>query len=204
MTYVIGDVHGMYDPLLRLLDSIPLKREDELIFLGDYVDRGPASREVVELISNLKENRKVVTIRGNHEDMLLRCLELGTDCLTWEFNGARATIMSFGGIDALKEKLDFFRSTVLYVERGRYLMVHGGVKPGVSLKDQDPWDMMWIRDEFIFSTNPLPGKIVVFGHTPFENPLIMKDKIGLDTGCVYGGHLSALRLEDMELYQVSC
>ena len=204
MTYVIGDVHGMLDPLIRLLDALPLRSGDGLVFLGDYIDRGPASREVVELVSSLSRDRDVVFLRGNHEEMLLSCVERGEDCLTWEFNGAGATVRSFGGVEKIREYLPFFRSTRYYHEIGRYVMVHGGVRPGVPLEDQDPWDLIWIRDEFIFSTDPLPGRVVVFGHTPFEKPLVMKDKIGIDTGCVYGGHLTALRLEDLEIYTVPC
>ncbi len=203
MTYVVGDVHGMLEPLLELFRKLPLKEEDEIVFLGDYIDRGPDSKGVIEFVENLSKIHRVVTIRGNHEDMLMNCLE-GGDCLTWEFNGAHATIRSFGGADRIREKLDFFKNTVLYYEKGRYLMVHGGVRPGVPLEDQDPQDLIWIRDEFIFSQNPLPGKIVVFGHTPFESPLLMRDKIGIDTGCVYGGHLTAIRLEDLEIFQVGC
>ncbi len=204
MTYVVGDIHGMFDPLLHLLDSIPLKREDRLIFLGDYVDRGPASKEVVELLMSMARDREVIFLRGNHEEMLISCVDMGKDCLTWEFNGAGATIRSFGGIEVVRSYLDFFKSAVYYYQIGRYVMVHGGVKPGVPLERQDPWDLVWIRDEFIFSKDPIPGKVVVFGHTPFERPLIMEDKIGIDTGCVYGGHLTALRLEDLEIYSVPC
>lgn len=98
----------------------------------------------------------------------------------------------------------FFENTVYHYEKENYVFVHGGVRPGVSLEDQDPFDLVWIRDEFIYSENPLPGKIVVFGHTPFEEPFVSRDKIGIDTGCVYGGRLTALRVEDRKFFQVEC
>lgn len=203
MTYAIGDIHGMYDPLVELLRILPIEEGDRLIFLGDYIDRGPASKEVVNLLKNLKKAHDMVLLMGNHEDMMLSCIEKG-DCLTWEFNGAGATMRSFGGLEKIKEELPFFKSLKLFHEEGRYLLVHGGVKPGIPLEKQKRLDMLWIRDEFIFTKNPLPGRVVVFGHTPLEKPYISTDKIGIDTGCVYGGHLTAIRLDDLKVFSVSC
>ena len=203
MTYVVGDVHGMYENLLKLLDKLPLGKTDEIVFLGDYIDRGPNSKGVVDLLIDLSKYHNTVFIRGNHEDMMLKCLKLG-DCLTWHFNGADATLRSFGGVERMKKYLDFFESLKIFHEKGIFLMVHGGVKPGIPLKDQDEFDMLWIRDEFIYSVEPLPGRVVVFGHTPMDRPLISNDKIGIDTGCVYGGHLTSVRLEDLEIFQVPC
>ncbi len=203
MTYVIGDVHGMYENLLKLLDRLPLKKTDEIVFLGDYIDRGPNSKGVVDLLMDLSNDHKVIPLKGNHEDMMLKCLKLG-DCLTWHFNGADATLRSFGGVEEIRKYLHFFESLRTSYEKGMFFMVHGGVKPGVPLKDQDEFDMLWIRDEFIYSVNPLPGRVVVFGHTPMEKPLISNDKIGIDTGCVYGGYLTSVRLEDLEIFQVPC
>ncbi len=203
MTYAIGDIHGMFEPLVRLFQKLPLKSDDTLIFLGDYIDRGPNSREVVEFLENLKKQHNTILLMGNHEDMMLKCLEHG-DCINWEFNGAGATIRSFGSIENIKEKLDFFKSLKLYHIEDKFLFVHGGVKPGVPLRDQPKHEMLWIRDEFIFSKNPLPGKVVVFGHTPIEKPYIAEDKIGIDTGCVYGGMLTAIRLDDLKIFSVSC
>ncbi len=203
MTYVIGDVHGMYENLMKLLEKLPLRKADEIVFLGDYIDRGPNSKEVVNLLMNLSNDHKVTPLKGNHEDMMLKCLKLG-DCLTWHFNGADATLRSFGGTVEIRKYLHFFESLRTFYEKGMFFMVHGGVKPGVPLIDQDEFDMLWIRDEFIYSVNPLPGKVVVFGHTPMEKPLISNDKIGIDTGCVYGGYLTSVRLEDLEIFQVPC
>ena len=203
VTYVIGDVHGMYESLLPLLDILPLKVNDTLIFLGDYIDRGPDPKRTVELVKSLSSVYKTITLKGNHEDMMMKCLK-GIDCVVWRYNGADATIRSYRDFEGIKEDLDFFLSLKLYHEEGNFVFVHGGVRPGVPLEDQNEFDLLWIRDEFIFSENPLPGKIVVFGHTPFKEPLIMEDKIGVDTGCVYGGMLSAIRLEDMKVFSVRC
>ncbi len=203
MTYAIGDVHGMYDELLELLRTLPLNDGDELIFLGDYVDRGPSSKNVVDFLDTLKGKYEVTLLKGNHEDMLLNCIDKG-ECGVWHFNGAYATIRSFGGIEKIKDYLNFLKSLKTFHIKRNFLFVHAGVKPGVDLKSQKEWDMLWIRDEFIFSKNPLPGYIVVFGHTPFEKPIIMDDKIGIDTGCVYGGKLTAIRLDDMKIFSVRC
>ena len=203
MTYAVGDVHGMYDRLLKLIEKLPISEEDEIVFLGDYIDRGPSSKEVVDLLIDLSKNYKTTFIKGNHEDMMLKCLKIG-DCLTWQFNGASATIRSFGNVGEIKNYLDFFESLKTFYEKGIFLMVHGGVRPGVPLEEQDEFDMLWIRDEFIYSVEPLPSRVVVFGHTPMEKPFISNDKIGIDTGCVYGGHLTSIRLEDLEIFQVPC
>ncbi len=204
MTYAIGDVHGCFDALKDLLSKLPLTEGDELVFLGDYVDRGPNSKEVILLLEELSKNYKCVFLRGNHEEMLLNCVEKGRECDVWYFNGARATLESFGGKGGLLEHLDFFRSTVYFYQKGHYVFVHAGVRPGIPLEKQHPFDLVWIRDEFIYSENPLPGKIVVFGHTPLMKPFVGGDKIGLDTGCVYGGFLTAFRIEDGTIYQVKC
>ncbi len=203
MTYVVGDIHGMYRPLAELIKKLPLSENDEMVFLGDYIDRGPASKEVVDFLISLSKSYKTVFIKGNHEDMMLRCLNKG-DCLTWQFNGATATVRSFGSMESIRKYGNFFESLKLYHEKGRFLMVHGGIRPGIPFEKQDEFDILWIRDEFIYSVNPLPGKVVVFGHTPLEKPLITSDKIGIDTGCVYGGKLTAIRIEDLVIFQVPC
>jgi len=206
MTYAIGDIHGCYRALKKLISSIQPDEGDELIFLGDYIDRGPESKEVVEYLLDLKQHMKCVFLRGNHEDMLLEVLTKGRGMDLWLFNGASATIRSYGSLKGIPEDhMDFFLTTRLYYEKGDYLFVHGGVKPGVPLEKQKPFDMIWIREEFIYSENPMPGKIVVFGHTPFpEGPLVMKDKVGIDTGCVYGGKLTACCMETGKFTSVEC
>ncbi|MDK2785515.1 MAG: serine/threonine protein phosphatase 1 [Thermotoga sp.] len=204
MTYAVGDIHGCFFALKALLEKLPLGKEDELVFLGDYVDRGPNSKEVVEFLMELSRHHRCIFLRGNHEEMLLNCVKNHSGCDLWYFNGARSTVESFGGIDEIRKYLDFFESTVYYYEKGNFVFVHGGVKPGIPLEEQDPFDLVWIREEFIYSENPLPGKTVVFGHTPLEKPYVSSDKIGIDTGCVYGGKLTAFRVEDRTFFQVEC
>ncbi|PLV59442.1 metallophosphoesterase family protein [Thermotoga sp. KOL6] len=204
MVYAIGDVHGCFSSLRLLLEKLPLEEKDELVFIGDYIDRGPNSKEVVSFLVELSQHYKCTFLRGNHEEMLLNCVKHGSGCDIWYFNGARSTVESFGGVKRIYDFLEFFENTVYYYEKGNYLFVHGGVRPGVPLEKQDPFDLVWIREEFIYSENPLPGRIVIFGHTPFTEPYVSRDKIGIDTGCVYGGKLTALRIEDRTFFQVKC
>ncbi|HEW91733.1 MAG TPA: serine/threonine protein phosphatase [Thermotogaceae bacterium] len=204
-TYVIGDIHGCFKSLRNLIDILPLKSDDKLIFLGDYIDRGPNSKEVVEFLIQLSKSYECVFIRGNHEQMLLDSFKESVISQIWYFNGAAATLKSYGGISKIPTShMDFFVSTKYYHIIENLFFVHAGVKPKVALENQRLEDFLWIRDEFIYSDDPLPGFKIIFGHTPFEKPLILPDKIGLDTGCVYGGNLSCLCLEENTIFQVPC
>ena len=208
MLYAIGDIHGCEKSLEKLLNKIPLTKEDTLVFLGDYIDRGPDSKGVIDLLIDLSKNHpNTVFIKGNHEWMFhefytnrdQKSWEL------WEYNGARRTVENYGDIDNIPSShLQFIEKTKIYHMQDGYFFVHAGIKPGIPIKNQKAKDMLWIRDEFIYSSNPLKDSIVVFGHTPMEHPLIKDDKIGVDTGCVYGGYLTCIRLEDKKIFQERC
>ncbi len=205
MTYAIGDIHGCLWALKELIQKLPLSSGDKLIFLGDYVDRGPDSKGVIDFLINLSKFYNCIFLRGNHEQMMLECLEKGRDCYLWELNGAGATIRSYGGVRNIPEDhLAFLQSTRLYHVSDNLIFVHAGLRPGIPIEKQDPFDLVWIRDEFIYSKDAVPGYTVIFGHTPFANVLILSDKIGVDTGCVYGGRLSCIRIEDQSIFQVEC
>ncbi|MCS7174743.1 MAG: serine/threonine protein phosphatase [Pseudothermotoga sp.] len=205
MTFVIGDIHGCSNSLMKLLESLPLTAESKLIFLGDYIDRGPDSKGVLEILLDLSKSYECIFIRGNHEQMLLDYILEGENFDLWLMNGADATLRSYGGIDKIpKQHIDFIQSTVLYAIKGNDLFVHAGVRPNIPIEKQNPFDLLWIRYEFIYSEAPLPSYRIFFGHTPFQEVLIMKDKIGLDTGCVYGNKLSAIALGTMKVYSSKC
>ncbi len=202
----MGDVHGCSRSLKKLIDKLPLDHEDRIVFIGDYIDRGPDSRDVIDFLIALSANHNCIFIRGNHEQMLLDYLAGNDDGKLWVFNGMRQTVDSYGGLSNLPDyHLDFFKSTQFVYEFNKWVFVHAGVRPGVNLKGQNNDDLIWIREEFIYSPEPLKNKTVVFGHTPFfTGPLIHDSKIGIDTGCVYGGKLTALRMDDMKLYHQGC
>ncbi len=199
--YVIGDLHGCLHPLERLLAKVAPQRGDEVVFIGDYIDRGPQSREVVDLLLQLPH--RSVFLLGNHEKMLLEYLA-GEDPAFYLANGGVATLESYGGDPANipPAHLSFFRRLRPLYETPNYLFVHAGIRPLVPLEKQDVKDLVWIRHEFFQFVGRYP-KTVVFGHTPMRQVLLAEDRIGIDTGCVYGGKLTCLKLPDLEIIQVS-
>jgi serine/threonine protein phosphatase 1 len=144
---------------------------------------------------------------GNHERILLDFMD-GKDMNTFFLNGGVATLNSYrseqqkyGGFLIPDDHLAFFRSLKLLIELEDYYVVHAGLRPGVPIESQNPEDLLWIRDSFLFS-NYYFGKRVIFGHTPFAQPLIMENKIGLDTGAVYGNRLTCLELPSLKFHFV--
>jgi len=207
--YAIGDIHGCCDRLRALMDKIPIDMDtDRLLFIGDYVDRGPSSYEVVEYLVNLRRRfPAVVFLRGNHEDMLLNYLS-GEDRLTFLMNGGRLTLEDYlnhargtGNGPIPPEHRQFFDQLRLYHETDDYIFVHAGLQPKVPLEKQDPRDLVWIRQKFIYSDYDF-GKRVIFGHTPFNEPFVAANKIGIDTGAVYGNRLTCVKLPEVEFFSV--
>jgi serine/threonine protein phosphatase 1 len=210
--YVIGDIHGCLAPLKRLLENLePDLHRDRLLFVGDYIDRGPDSRGVVDYILGLKARypeENIICLKGNHEAMFLDFL-VGKDRPLFLFNGGMSTLKDYWGEDweklpELTLPLDhdrFYRDLRPYYATEDYIFVHGGLKPGLPLEEQVDEDLYWIRGEFIASTEDF-GRRVVFGHTPFKQPLILPNKIGIDTGLVYGNFLTCLKLPQMDFYFV--
>lgn len=208
-TFIVGDVHGCLDMLKRLMGSIGWSPEaDRLIFLGDFIDRGSQSRGVVEYVMEIaKLSERVECLMGNHEQILLDFMD-GKDTNTFFLNGGVATLNSYrseqqkyGGFLIPDEHLAFFRSLKLLIELEDYYVVHAGLRPGVAIESQSSEDLLWIRDSFIFSNHAF-GKRVIFGHTPFAQPLVMENKIGLDTGAVYGNRLTCLELPSFKFHFV--
>jgi serine/threonine protein phosphatase 1 len=217
--YVIGDVHGRADLLAeaaarieRDLVSQP-KVETATIFLGDYVDRGPASRDVLARLSSGEFPTEIVPLRGNHELMLEQFLLYPETGASWRQNGGLETLHSYGvDLGDLRAgryqdvaegfrkalppaHLDFVQETRLSLEVGDYYFCHAGVRPGVSLASQSEEDLLWIREPFLSSLDPFE-KIVVHGHTPVIEPEIRPNRINLDTGAYITGRLTCLVLEE--------
>jgi serine/threonine protein phosphatase 1 len=210
--YVIGDIHGCLAPLKRMLEHLePDLHKDRLVFMGDYIDRGPDSRGVVDYILQLQARYpagNVVCLRGNHEIMLADFLA-GRNRELFLFNGGLDTLKDYWGdnwdeLPELALPLDhqrFYQELLPFYATEDYIFVHGGLKPGVALEEQRDEDLYWIRGEFIASTEDF-GRRVVFGHTPFKKPLVLPNKIGIDTGLVYGNFLTCLKLPQEDFYFV--
>ena len=193
--------------LLSLLKKIPIDyKNDTLVFVGDYIDRGPQSAEVVEYLVKLKKREPgIIFLKGNHEDMLLKYLD-GTDRFTYLLNGGQPTLDSYlnqpGRPDLHpipSEHMEFFKSLRLFYETEDYIFVHAGLRPGVALGSQDSEDLLWIRDKFLYTDYNF-GKPVIFGHTPLGKPLVESNKVGIDTGAVYGNTLTCVQLPELVFY----
>jgi serine/threonine protein phosphatase 1 len=205
--YAIGDIHGCYDQLLTLMEKIPIDfKRDTLVFMGDYIDRGTQSVEVVDYLIKLKKRVPgIIFLKGNHEDMLEKYLD-GTDRFTYLLNGGQQTLDSYlsksaqtGTHPIPPEHMAFFKSLRFIHETEDYIFVHAGLRPKVSLESQDTEDLLWIRDKFLYTRYDF-GKTVIFGHTPLGEPLVESNKVGIDTGAVYGNALTCVQLPDLEFY----
>ena len=212
--YAIGDVHGCDRELKKLLKRIAkdlagYEGRSTLVFLGDYIDRGPDSAGVVErLIGGDLPGDRHIFLKGNHEAAMLEALE--GKALGWLAYGGIQTLESYGvdkkalfNTPSVKKlisrhvpdaHLDFFRSLRTSKKIGRYLFVHAGIRPGVPIEEQEERDLFWIREDFLKSKKD-HGLVVVHGHTVSEKPQRKKNRIGLDTGCYASGTLTAVRLE---------
>jgi serine/threonine protein phosphatase 1 len=209
--FAVGDIHGCYDKLAAMMKILPWDREngDLLLFIGDYIDRGPKSREVVEYLVNIrKKGGELIFLKGNHEKMLLDYYIHQKDQMLYVANGGAETIASYveGGIGRKafvlpEDHLEFFLSLSLYYETEDYIFVHAGLRDGIPLDAQTEEDLLWIREEFIYSGFDWNRRII-FGHTALETPFVTPGKIGIDTGAVYGNKLTAVELPRMRFYQV--
>lgn len=218
--YAIGDIHGRSDLLAETIDRI----EDDLrrrpinyaveVYLGDYIDRGPDSKGVLDQLAVRLVRRHAVCLRGNHEAILERFLWNDAEAIHhWIRLGALQTLASYGIVpraragtmtpyELRQSLLDVFpRAHELFLQClrnsfacGDFLFVHAGIRPGVPMEQQDPEDLFWIRDEFLNSTLN-HGKLVVHGHTPVNHPDIRSNRINIDTGAWRTGTLTCIAIE---------
>ena len=228
--YAFGDVHGCLGALTHM---IALAREDLVhtphprpvfVFVGDYVDRGPDSRGVLEALIGLEQaDINTVFLLGNHDQMMLDYLTDPRAALTDKYHwlhsrlGGDTTLASYGVPDAdphdpdktqaafraavPQAHLDFLARAQLFFEAGSYAFVHAGIRPGVPLAMQSKQDLIWIRDPFLYETAP-HDHIVVHGHTPVDQVEHHGNRIAIDTGAVFGGHLTCLVLEDDQVWDL--
>ena len=202
----IGDIHGCARTLDALLDRLRPTADDHFVFVGDYIDRGPDSRAVIERLLELRESSRCTFLRGNHEAMMLHSLDNGDQEL-WDLNGGRHTLESYSdnGHAHIPERHEaFIRDTLLYYDDEEFFFVHAGLKPGFSIADNiDLFSeevFLWERSH-LGVANPSWEKPVVCGHTPQRRPINAPKLICIDTGCVYHqypgyGYLTAVRLPE--------
>jgi serine/threonine protein phosphatase 1 len=221
--YAIGDVHGRSDLLRLLLTKIEADAAGEtgtveLIFLGDYVDRGRDSRGVVDAILELAGNPRlrVYALKGNHEEAVLTFLTDPATGPAWSQHGGRETLQSYGVTPpasvgqadwaAIRDEFvkalppahrSFFQSLEAVIERGDYVFVHAGLRPGTPIAQQAEQDLLWIRQDFLMHEGR-HEKVVVHGHTPEPEPFLGEHRIGVDTGAYATNVLTAVKLKGAE------
>ncbi len=202
--YVIGDIHGCAKALRSLIESISPESDDELVFLGDYIDRGPNSRDVIQQITELREHCLVVPLRGNHELMLLGVLGGLGDLVRLE-NGGISTVSSYGGSLSKMptSHVDFFQSLQSYYETSDSIFVHAGYHPEQAIHEQDQAITYWNHLPEILPAPHKSGKRVFVGHTPQANGNVLDGGhiVCVDTYCFGGGYLTAYETFSCEVIQ---
>ena len=219
MIYAIGDIHGRLDLLDRLLGRLVDDMVDQralvptLVFLGDYIDRGPDSCGVIDRLIAVSKLVSTVFLRGNHEAMLLDALQRPDMVAGWGRSGGYETMLSYGIVvprdpgpdectdlsEALRRDMPgshriFYNSLERAFLCGDYAFVHAGVRPGAPFDAQTEDDLIWIREPFL-SDKRDHGKVVVHGHTPVRAPEFRPNRIAIDTGAFATGRLSCLALD---------
>lgn len=219
--YAVGDIHGRLDLFERLVarirDDAARRRTSKkvLVLVGDYIDRGPDSAGVIDhIIHRLPAGYEVHCLLGNHEKAMLDFIEDPASLPHWLSNGAAETFISYGveppnedggrhEFNACRDALlaamaashrNFLANLELYLELGGYLFVHAGIRPGIEMQKQSTHDLLWIREDFLDCDEDL-GRVVIHGHTPDHEPVVRRNRIGIDTGAVAYGCLTAVRLE---------
>lgn len=217
--FAVGDIHGCVLSLKALISDLNATFSDfenrTFVFLGDYTDRGPSSKDVVSFLLEFSKKQECIFIRGNHDLMLLNAVQKD-EWQDWMVNGGAKTILSYGGekgkLNLPQDHLDFFLTTEIFHETEDYVFVHGGLHPDLTIREnldneQNHEDFLWERNHIDARWNNWE-KTVVFGHTPRHVPLHKNNMIGIDTGCVFVkrgfGKLTAVSLPEEEFHQQKC
>ena len=213
--FVIGDIHGCGDKLRILLERLPFDAgRDTLVCLGDYLDRGPDVKGVLDQLCRLRaEGVHLKALMGNHEYLLLEYHRSKDEVLLPYLRrlGMEKTLESYGGASLAQlgdlafmpgEHRDFLATLLPCWETDEYIFVHAGLRFEQPLSEQDISDLCEVREPFLSDERDY-GKRIIFGHTPFVTPLVTANKIGIDTGAVYGNLLTAVELPSLRFYHVA-
>lgn len=208
--YCIGDIHGCLTQLKTLMEMIEDDaghRDAKIVFVGDYIDRGPDSKGVVDFLINLKnsKNREYIFLKGNHEDMMMDPYGQRD----WWYNGGKQTMDSYR-CESFRlfpeDHQEWFKNLRTYYQYGRFVFVHAGLDPSLKLEDQSEHSMLWNRKYVGYNGEYEGGYFVTYGHTPLSDIIRCNNGAGIDTGCVFDdadlltgekaeGKLSAIRIE---------
>ncbi|SFI08870.1 metallophosphoesterase family protein [Bradyrhizobium sp. Gha] len=216
--YAIGDIHGCADLLEDTFARIDADRARSAavqaveVYLGDLIDRGPATRRVIDMLIERAGRRKIVCLKGNHEELAIRFLGSPRCFSEWSGLGGRETLISYGLVPVARQPdemvalanafgaalppahRNFLVGLPTFYSCGDFFFVHAGVKPGVPLERQRETDLLWIRQEFLDWDAPFE-KMIVHGHTPVREPDFRENRINIDTGAYATGMLTCLRIE---------
>ncbi len=207
--YAIGDIHGCYKQLVRLIELIPKSKKDTFVFLGDYVDKGKKSKDVIDYLIDLSKKYTCVFLRGNHELLMMNACSGKQKFSLWHSRGGKRTLKSYGikkkknwveQID--KSHWEFIEKTLPCFEYKDFIFVHAGLKKGVPLQEQSELDLIWRK---YFSPEKYEkGKIVICGHTVRKSGKIANygHTICIDTNAYGGKFLSCLNVKTGEFFQV--
>jgi serine/threonine protein phosphatase 1 len=200
LLYVIGDVHGMSRQLRALVKRCrrhAAGRPMKFVFIGDYIDRGPDSRGVIEFLMHLEAKRpdEAIFLMGNHETLALSAVARSDFMNDWVDNGGASTLRSYGAASAAElpeDHVEWLRSLAHCCDDGQRFFVHAGINPDKPLDEQDWQDLLWIREPFL-SDHRDYGRLIVHGHTPTRDgmPDLRRNRLNIDTGAVFGGPLTA-------------
>ena len=214
--FAIGDIHGCYNTFEELLSQINPSRNDKIILLGDYIDRGAHIKKVIDRIIKLKEDGyDVVPLKGNHEGMLWDSAKNNKAYTLWMYNGGEETLRSFGirSVHEMDRKyIIFFKSLLYYFSWKQFLFVHAGFSDNSNEVFEDKNAMLWSRREE-YCSDFFNGKTIIHGHTPISRDILLEtvnkgnNVINLDTGCIYSigsavRHLSAIEIPSLKITSV--
>lgn len=205
-TIAIGDIHGCSGAFRSLLRQIDPQPQDFVVTLGDYVDRGPDSKGVLDLLIDLAERCRLVPILGNHDEMMLRAKQGPEDFIRWQGMGAKAALNSYGPNSSINlipsEHFEFLETCSSFFETETHLFLHANYLPDVPIAQTDEHTLRWLSlREYIPPRPHVSGKVVVVGHTPQAKILNLRYLIDIDTNCVKGGQLTALEVTTGQIWQ---